>query len=153
MTVLIFHALTTPERRPIQMGARLYDGRVCVSQISTYIRPDGWTLDAAPQTVKLAGRIGAPLNVVMRALQAMSECADHFAYWDAEEIHPALTFATATTLIKVTREGQRRDMRVASKPLVERGDFWPPEGVSVHLEDLLIFYAQVYFRLQREGLL
>ena len=126
MTVLIFHALTTPERRPIQMGARLYDGAVCVSQLQTYIRPDGWTLDADPQTVKLAGRIGAPLPEVLGVIASMSKCAADLAFWDVEEVRPLLAWARDRTWISIHHEAQRKvDLRVASKPLAE-GDH--PEG-------------------------
>lgn len=164
MTVLIFHALTTPERRPIQMGARLYDGHQCVSQLTTYIRPDGWTLDADPPTVKLAGRIGAPLHDVMALIAEMSKCAADFAFWDRSEVSPLLTWARTRTWKSVNHEAQRKiDLRVHSKPLVpgDHPEGWLPsfrevsEAVNGNLicvpfdETLLA----VYRRLQDEGLL
>lgn len=164
MTALIFHALTTPERRPIQMGARLYDGTVCVSQFQTYIRPDGWTLDADPQTVKQAGRIGVPLPEVMGIIASMSKCAADFAFWDMDEVRPLLNWVRERAWIAVTHEAQRKiDLRFHSKPLVpgDHPEGWLPsfrevsEAVNGNLicvpfdETLLA----VYRRLQDEGLL
>jgi hypothetical protein len=166
MTVLIFYAITTPERRPIQMGARLYDGAVCVSQLQTYIRPDGWTLDADPQTVKLAGRIGAPLPEVLGVIASMSKCAADFAFWDREEVAPLLLWARGQTWKSLNHEAQRKvDLRVHSKPLVpgDHPEGWLPTLAEVGDEDprdmptkldaYLELLSWVYDRLQGEGLL
>jgi hypothetical protein len=166
MTVLIFHALTTPERRPIQMGARLYDGAVCVSQLQTYIRPDGWTLDADPQTVKLAGRIGAPLPEVLGVIASMSKCAADLAFWDVEEVRPLLAWARDRTWISIHHEAQRKvDLRVASKPLVpgDHPEGWLPtmaEAIDMDERNMVTSppaimneLEMLYRRLQHEGLI
>lgn len=170
---LVFAARLTPQGRPVEIGARLYAGRLLVDSVGPALvrLPSAYSQDVDRATAQAIGEHGRQLCAIWQYLSDMIASAVDVVVWDEGGFEGLRAFVHGV----LGRPGEPRrgitgkriiGLREAAAPLLrgDRPETWLPTWddvrelsarhvLSDHLADRLAVLAEIRWHLADTGLL
>lgn len=96
---LIIAVRLTPDKRPIEIAASLYNGdrETPVGTLRGFVRPEGWQVDTDPKVDRKYSKQGLPLVYFLWSLKVLSDCATVLVEWNGDEAQEFYAWAKIVT--------------------------------------------------------